>query len=141
MKKLSSVISISLLLTACAATPVKKDEQLRTFVRDNPVANIQKNREDQYAQKLHALNGRNAAQDAQRAIASGQHYLLGYLSGRGGSLKAPGLNRQQSSTSRCGYKRLDGFGDTLYGKSHLKYRVALRRYANQFNKLMYPYCR
>ena len=141
MKKLIIVACMGFLLSACATLPEKKDEPLREYVRENPVKDIKKRREDEYTQKLNALKYRNPVQEAQQAIAARQYYLLAYEGGRGSPTKAPGLSSSQAANSRCSFKRLDGFGDSIYGVNHLKYRIALRKFARQFNQRMFAYCR
>lgn len=141
MKQIVTIASVCLLMQACAGLPAKKNKNTMVDLPKNAsVAVIKKDREDKYAQRLYELNQRNPVQDAQQAISAGNYHLLGYQSGRGGSNKAPGLTGQQAASASCGFRRLDGFGDTIYGESHLRYRVASRKYATQFNRAMYPYC-
>ncbi len=88
---------------------------------------------------LQELSRRNPAQEAQQSIASGERNIMGYYAGRGG-LKLPGLTLEQQASQRCTLKTLDGLGDVIYGKNHLKYRVALRRFAKAYNIAMLPNC-
>ena len=81
---------------------------------------------------LEALNQRNPAAEAQQAITRGDKAVMGYYAGRAG-LKIPGFDYQEQSANTCSLKTLDGLGDVIYGENHLKYRVALRNFARQYN--------
>jgi hypothetical protein len=41
---------------------------------------------------------------------------------------------------RCTLKTLDGLGDVIYGENHLKYRVAMRKFAMRYNIAMKSAC-
>lgn len=148
--KISLFIAIvSFTLQGCASVPVNKTVRnsgssshinVSGFNNKASTVEIKKNREDKYAQKLAILKQRNPDRDAQREISRGNYFLLAYQTGRGGGASAPGLTIRQMESSSCRNKQLEGFGDTIYGDSHLRYRIALRAYAKEFNKLMYNYC-
>ena len=140
---------VTFTLQGCASVPVNKtvrssgsNSQINVSGFNNKASTVEikKNREDKYAQKLAILKQRNPNRDAQREISRGNYFLLAYQSGRGGGASAPGLTIKQMESSFCQTKQLEGFGDTIYGNSHLKYRIALRAYAKEFNRLMYNYC-
>lgn len=145
MKKILILSSFSFLLQACTAIPAPSEDNRRDYREENAdrfsVKDIKQSREQEYAQKLAVLNRKNPVIEAQRAAAADNYYLLAYHSGRGGSLKIPGLTQQQSEATRCNLKQLDALGDMIYGTNHLQYRVAIRKYANQFNKTMIRFCR
>ena len=153
---------VSLLMQACTAVPVPvpvpvpatKTTTETPMPRNQPaqpsiyvppsysVDAIKEIRETEYAKKLAALNVRNPIRDAHNEAAKENRYLWIYQSGRGGKTKAPGLTEAQlASNVSCPLRRIDGLGDTIYGDTHLKYRVAIRKYANQFNQTMLKYCR
>ena len=141
MKKWLPILSINIFLTSCVVAPVKGTDQDQNAVKPYSVEVIKQQREAEYAQKLQALNQRDPVQDAQTTIASGKIiHLLAYQSGRGGKLKAPCLTDAQASHANCKFKLLDGMGDAIYGENHLKYRIAIRRYAQRYNQCIYPYC-
>lgn len=147
MIKLLSIMSISLFIQACTATPPPSTSGYvpRTSGNNTPSYStdlIKQKREAEYAQKLAAIKRQNPIRDAHNLAAQGNKYLWVYQSGRGGSTKAPGLSTQQLSNLRgCQLVLLQGMGDTIYGDNHLKYRIAARNYAKQFNLTMLPYCR
>lgn len=144
VKTIVLIASFSLLLQACAEIPVKQEKKHKPIVKLPYAASTEaiKNRnENKYAQKLQALNNKNPILEAQQEASIGYHFFLGFQGGRGGARTIPGLTLQQAKSSSCGIKRLDGFGDTIYGENHLKYRIALRNYAKKFNGVMYSYCR
>ncbi len=140
-KRIVLLTAISSLMTACVAAPEKesviRSGSINQTQTNNSTESMKQREEQRYARLLSELQRRNAAQDARQRIAKGEHFVLGYQSGRGG-LKIPGLKPEQN---RCQVQQLSGMGDMLYGDNHLRYRVALRHYANQFNQVMLPYCR
>jgi len=96
-------------------------------------------RDSEYISLLQNLRQRDPSQEAQQAAFRGDRTLMGYYAGRAG-LKFPGLTPQQQANNRCTLKTLDGLGDVIYGENHLKYRVALRRFAKAYNAAMLPVC-
>lgn len=126
------------LIQACVAVPPPE----KTV--KNPsysTGKIKHDRELIYAQKLYDLKRKNPVSEANSAIDRRDFYLMSYLSGRGGINKVPGLTQQELINNRCRYQTIAGFGDAIYGENHLRYRVAMRQYANQFNRIMMAYCR
>lgn len=140
MKKWLPILGINILLTSCVVAPVKGTDQDQNTVKPYSVESIKQQREAEYAKKLLALKKRDPVLDAQSIIASGKIHLLAYQSGRGGIHKAPGLSDAQASHAKCKFKLLDGMGDVIYGENHLKYRIAIRRYAQRYNQVIYPFC-
>ena len=141
MKSIILIGTACLLLQACAATPVKSNpKEAVTLPSSSSTVAIKSNREDKYSRLLRELNSRNPVQDARNEKAKGNYFFLAYESGRGGRTKVPGITTQASQNSSCGYKRLNDFGDTIYGPNHLKYRIKMRKYATQFNKVMLLSC-
>lgn len=140
MKLLIGVIITSFFLQGCVAYPVKQADKKASDSSRFSVEKIKKQRELEYAKKLTFLNKRNPVQDARQAQTEGKILLLMYQSGRGGTNKVPGLTHQQVANTACKFKQLDGLGDSIFGNNHLKYRVAVRKYASQFNLAMLPYC-
>ena len=133
---------IGLLMTACVAAPETESVIRSTSTSQNAsdtasTEAIKQREEQRYARLLTQLQRRNAVQEARAAITHGDYHVMGYYAGRGG-LKIPGMNASQN---RCVVQQQDGMGDILYGDNHLSYRVALRRFSNQFNQVMLPYCR
>ncbi len=147
MIKLLGIMSISLFIQACTATPPPSTSGYvpRSSTMSTPsysTDRIKQKREAEFAQKLIAIQQRNPVRDAHNLASQGNKYLWAYQSGRGGSTKAPGLTRQQLTNLRgCSLVQLKGMGDVIYGDNHLKYRVAARNYAKQFNLAILPYCR
>lgn len=137
-----SIASISILLQACNAGP---DTPRPIAHTPQTVGSAQKpalstsSRDGEYANLLEGLAQRNPETEAQQTIARGEPSLLGYYAGRAG-LKLPGLTQQQQANQRCPLKTLDGLGDVIHGENHLKYRVALRRFAKRYNIAMKPAC-
>ncbi len=140
-------MTCSFLLQACVAVPPEENRAgKRVDYKDKyadrfSISGIKQRREQEYAQKLAGLKQLNPIEDAQKAAADDKYYYLSYQLGRGGNLKIPGLSEQQSQNTRCSLKQLDGMGDTIYGVNHQEYRTTLRKYANQFNKTMFAFCR
>ena len=141
MKIIIVSIMTFLLIQACVAKPssISPDNQGSAFDHFS-VEGIKHNREALYAKKLKKLKKRKPKKDAYSAIAHGHYYLMSYRSGRRGVHRVPGLTKDQLSSNRCKYRTIAGLGDSIYGESHLKYRIAIRRYASTFNKTMFPYC-
>jgi len=131
-----------LLLQACNAGP---DTPRPVTLKPQTVGSPQKSassisaKDREYADLLVVLSQRDPMAEARRDIASGQRNVMGYYAGRAG-LKIPGLTPQQQAAQRCSLKTLDGLGDVIYGENHLKYRVALRRFAKAYNIAMIPAC-
>ena len=92
-----------------------------------------------YMNLLEALEQRNAVAEAKQAIASNQYQLMGYYSGRAG-LKVPGIDSSQQPNARCQLNVIDGMGDVIYGENHMKYRIAMRKFATAFNTEMRAVC-
>lgn len=148
IKQLSSYMLISIVLPACTEVPssMASKPHINTPSNYTPpnysIGNIKQKREAEYAQKLSALKRKNPVNDAHNEAAKGKAYLWVYQSGRGGITKAPGLSEAQlANNTSCSIRQIAGLGDMIYGETHLKYRVAIRKYANQFNKVMLRYCR
>jgi len=95
--------------------------------------------DSEYADLLASLSQRNPVTEAEQDMASGQRSVMGYYAGRAG-LKIPGFTQQQQARQQCSLRTLDGLGDVIYGENHLKYRVALRRFAKAYNIAMMPAC-
>lgn len=140
MKKITISLFALLLLQSCAATPIKSENKQSYADNRFSIDKIKKKRENIYAVKLLELNNRNPVSDVKSAVARKNYYLLSYNSGRGGMNKVPGVTPQQLAKNHCDFRALEGLGDSIYGENHLKYRVAIRRYANTFNKMMLSYC-
>lgn len=140
--KYIAITLLSFMMSACVAPtgPATGKDALKngsnTVVLST--ASIKEQEEQKYTQLLANLQVKNPQQDVKNAIARGDLRVLGYQSGRGG-LKVPGLTGVQQN--RCSVNQLGGMGDTIFGNNHLRYRVALRQYANQYNRLMVPNCR
>ena len=136
------ISAVCSLMTACVAAP-EKESVIRSAATSQNASDttstqaIKQREEQRYAHLLTQLQRRNAVQEARTAIARGDYHVMGYYAGRAG-LKIPGM---KASQNRCAVQQQDGMGDILYGDNHLSYRVALRRFANQFNQVMLPYCR
>jgi hypothetical protein len=150
MKNLFLVISSMMLLQACGATTPEPSVQtsaqaskskLERFGSLSNSSNIKKKRENEYQQKLVELERRSAANDVQRSIANNQVHLLSYYAGRSATAKVPGLTAHQLNNVRCPLKQIEGMGDVIYGKSHLKYRKAMIKYAAEFNSRMVSHCK
>lgn len=136
------LVSVSLLLNACNAgpeTPRPIAHTPQASSSPKPVnANISA-RDSQYVNLLQGLSQRNPELEAQQAIVRGDNSIMGYYAGRAG-LKLPGLTPEQQAVQRCNLKTLDGLGDVIYGENHLKYRVAMRKFAMRYNIAMKPAC-
>lgn len=141
-KKILSVSVMGLLVQACVAVPntPPSSSQSDDYSSRFSVERIKQRREAEYAQKLFDLNKLVPAEEVKNVLKSKNIYLLAYQSGRGGEIITPGLVEPQSIEVKCRVLQLDGMGDSIYGENHLKYRVALRKYASEFNALMYPNC-
>lgn len=129
---------MTLLLQACNAgpdTPRPTNPSPQTVGSQKPTLAAN----DKYAGLLQALSQRDPTTEAQQAMAQGERSLMGYYAGRGG-LKFPGLSPQQQADQRCSLKVLEGLGDVIYSENHLKYRVALRKFAKSYNAAMLPAC-
>ena len=136
------LITTSLLLQACNAGPETPRPIAHTpQATSSPQSMSEKisSKDMEYAGLLQGLSQRTPEQEAQQAIARGEAHVLGYYAGRGG-LKLPGLNPEQQATQKCTLKTLDGLGDVIYGDNHLKYRVAMRKFAGRYNLAMLPAC-
>lgn len=137
------VTALCSIMTACVATPEQQQSKKKPSLMDlaradhTSTASIKKQEEQKYAQLLKTLKTKNAAQDAQQAIARGNVQVLGYQSGRGG-LQTPGFNGQHN---RCKVTIKDGMGDMIFGQNHMNYRNALTQYMTRYNQTMLPYCR
>ena len=141
MSKIHTVtgfLTTAFLLQACNAGP---NTPRPTTAK--PTSSIQpinvSARDSEYIRMLEALNQRNPEEEAQQAMANGNRSVMGYYAGRAG-LKIPGFNVQEQSMQTCTLTTLDGLGDVIYGENHLKYRVALRRFAQRYNIAMKPSC-
>lgn len=136
-----SIMSL-LLAQACMATPPPDRSPNNQSIASErfSVERIKNNREALYAKKLKELKKKNPKKDAHAAIKRGRYYLMSYRSGRRGVHKVPGLTKQQLASHHCKYRTISGLGDSIYGKNHLKYRIAIRHYASKFNKTIRPYC-
>lgn len=139
-----SFITISVIVQGCTAVPAPEPYVPRTQSNEASnysVGTIKQKREREYANKLAALQKRNPVRDAHNLASERNIYLWVYQSGRGGKTKASGLTAQQLANANCRLRQMDGMGDAIYGDNHLKYRIANRRYASQFNKVMLRYCK
>ena len=143
MNKIIMISSIGLLMQACVAAPntPQSSSQPDNYSSRFSVEAIKQRREAEYAQKLSDLKKLDPAEEVKNALKSNRVYLLAYQSGRGGGTITPGLIEPQAIEVKCRVLQLDGMGDAIYGENHLKYRIALRTYASEFNTLMYPNCR
>lgn len=135
------VLCSGILLQACntgsestrPAAPIKSAPQAISSNNTSP--------EDQkYADLLQKLSTRDPLAEAQQAIAKGDHFLLGYYSGRAG-LKMPGLNSEQQANHSCKLSTIDGLGDVIYGENHMNYRSAIISFAKAFNTKMLDVCK
>lgn len=137
-----SFLLSSILLQACNAGPASTRPVTPAPSANTPQASTASavTSEDQkYANYLVSLTKRNPQLEAQQAISRGDHFLLGYYSGRAG-LKMPGLSSEQQTNQRCRITTVDGLGDVIYGENHLKYRIAMRNFAKAFNTNMLSVC-
>ena len=143
VKKIITIASISLLMQGCVAVPNNSpsSNQPDNYSSRFSVEGIKKREEAKYAQKLGDLSKKNPVIEAQKAIANDDLHLLTFQSGRGGSTTVPGIENLQVKNVNCRLLQLDGMGDSIYGENHLKYRVAIEKYASEFNRVMHPYCR
>lgn len=145
MKKLYTLISaalVSMQLQACNAgpdTPRPIAHTPSTVGSSQRPAPSTSSRDSEYANLLATLSQRNPEAEAQQAMARGERSVMAYYAGRAG-LKMPGYTAQQQANQRCSLKTLDGLGDVIYGENHLRYRVALRRFAKRYNIAMMPVC-
>jgi len=142
LRPIISLALISLLLQSCNAGPDTPRPIAPTPQAvgspQSPVSSPS-SRDSEYANLLQGLSQRNPEIEAQQALARGERSILGYYAGRAG-LKLPGLTPEQQASQRCRLKTLDGLGDVIYGENHLKYRVALRKFAKRYNIAMMPVC-
>lgn len=141
-RQLFGLMLTALLLQACNAgpdTPRPISYTPQTVASSQKPASSTSSKDSEYANLLDGLSQRNPTIEAQQDMARGERSVLGYYAGRAG-LKIPGLTPPQQATQRCALKTLDGLGDVIYGENHLKYRVALRRYAKAYNIAMMPAC-
>lgn len=130
------------LLQACNAGPDSTRPALSNGTVRTPHAQITEHtsqKDQKYVALLQDLSERTPNTEGKQARARGEHYLLGYYSGRAG-LKLPGLSAEQHTTQRCEVKTIDGLGDVIYGENHLKYRIAIRKFAKEFNSQMLGVC-
>lgn len=137
-----SFLLSGILLQACNAAPESTRPMKPDIPRNSPQASASSsvNIEDQkYASDLAELSQRNPQLEAQQAISRGDHFILGYYSGRAG-LKTPGLSSEQQASQRCKVTTVEGLGDVIYGENHLKYRIAMRNFAKAFNTSMLGVC-
>ena len=145
MKNSHSIIGIitsALLLQACNAgpeTPRPITHTPQVTSSPQPMNENITSKDMEYASLLQGLSQRNPEKEAQQAAAGGERNILGYYAGRGG-LKLPGLTPEQQAAQKCTLKTLDGLGDVIYGDNHLKYRVALRKFAGRYNLEMLSAC-
>ncbi len=144
VNKIIAIIGISSVMQACVAAPnnpppssYQPDANSSRF----SIEGIKQRREAEYAKKLIDLNKKNPAYEAQKAIENNDIHLLTFHSGRGGSIAVPGIEESQVKNVNCRLVQLDGMGDSIYGENHLKYRVAIQKYASEFNATMFTYCR
>ena len=142
MNKIIIICSISLLMQACVAAPntPPSSNQPDQFSSRFSIEAIKQRREAEYAQKLLDLNKLDPADEVKKSLKNNSIYLLGYQSGKGGSTITPGLVESQVIEQKCKVLQLDGMGDAIYGENHHKYRIALQKYASEFNALMFPNC-
>lgn len=144
MKRIALIASFFLLLQACVEIPVKQDKKSEHTIKLPYAASteaIKNKNENKYAQKLQALRKRKPILEAQQEILTGNRFFLEFQSGRGEMRSVPGLTLEQTVNTSCGFKRLDGFGDMLYGRNHLKYQIELKEFAEKFNLTMFLSCR
>jgi len=142
LQRIFGLLLTALLLQACNAgpdTPRPVAQKPQTMGSPQKPASSISTKDSEYIDLLVALSQRNPAMEAQQDIARGQRSVMGYYAGRAG-LKIPGLTPQQQAGQRCSLRTLDGLGDVIYGQNHLKYRVALRRFAKAYNIAMMPAC-
>ncbi|KAG1661930.1 hypothetical protein GQR58_021206 [Nymphon striatum] len=125
---------ISILMQACVAVPNESSSNKSSSQPSNrfSIENIKKQKEAEYAKKYADLKKMNPSVEVAKAVKNNSIYLLAYQSGRGGARLIPGLVEPQPTTVKCRVLQLDGMGDSIYGENHLKYRVALRKYASAF---------
>ena len=153
MKAIAISLFTSFFVAACVAAPTEEttNQNARNGAQKgslvlNPsgsnsnstsTASIKQTKEQEYQRLLHELEQKDANRDAQQAIERGDIHVLGYQAGRG-QFKIPSVDQSQN---RCAIKQIDGMGDVIYGESHLKYRIAVKAYASQFNQIMVRHCR
>lgn len=137
-----AILCIGGILQACNTPPQTTRHTIPKFSTNTlqAVSTSNISAEDQkFRELLQTLSKRDPKLEAQQAIISGDHFLIGYYSGRAG-LKVPGLSSQQKETQRCTLKTIDGLGDVIYGENHLKYRIAMRNFAKVYNTNMSEVC-
>ena len=145
MKNSNSIISLlasAFLLQACNAGPETPRPIAHTPQATSSPQSSNSSvsaRDSEYIGLLQVLSQRSPEQEAQQAAARGDRSIMGYYAGRAG-LKLPGLSPEQQAVQKCTLKTLDGLGDVIYGDNHLKYRVALRKFAGRYNLAMLPNC-
>ena len=136
------LITTAMLLQACNAGPETPRPIAHTPQATSSPQPMNENitsKDMEYVSLLQGLSQRNPEQEAQQAAARGEMNILGYYAGRGG-LKLPGLTPEQQAVQKCTLKTLDGLGDVIYGDNHLKYRVAMRKFAGRYNLAMLSAC-
>lgn len=137
--KMISLLMMTFIFSACTAnTNVVSDNELKA----PSASSIQAQREVLYAKKLKTLRGKNATQEANRAIRSGAPYIMAYYGGRSNRVLTPSVSetQQRSMTGKCQMRLTDGFGDVIYGDHHKQYRQALRSYMTTFNRVTLSAC-
>ena len=143
LHRISGLALTAALLQACNAGPDTSRPITYTPKTvgspQKPVASATSPKDGEYINLLQELSQRNASLEAQQAVANGEPSLMGYYAGRAG-LKVPGLSPQQQANQQCPLKTLDGLGDVIFGENHLKYRIALRKFAKAYNLAMTPAC-
>ncbi len=105
------------------------------------VEKIKQEREAYYAQKLEELKSKDPATEVNTALRTNDIYFLAVAANRGASRSIPGLVEPQAQIINCKTKAVEGMGDALYGKNHIRYRQEMLRYMSEFNTLMKSYCK
>jgi len=104
------------------------------------IEKIKQEREAFYAQKLFALNNKQAVLEANNEINKNNLYLMAIPAGRGSTLSIPGILDSQLPSIKCKTQTVEGLGDVLYGKNHLIYRKKITEYMLKFNRVMADRC-
>lgn len=143
MFRLMTILGMGLLLQACAADPKHNDSNTSTASYSDrfSIEAIKKRKEQEYANKLKVLTSKGPSDELKNALRNNDLYLLGHYTGKGGNFTLPGLIEPRVTMVNCRIKQLDGFGDSIYGANHAKYRNEMIRYASEFNRGMISYCR
>lgn len=135
LSQLFLIVIISI-MTACADVTQQTHSEPSPETEKN--TSIAQN--DQLA-SLHWVYYADALADANFAIAKQDFQFLA-TSNR--TISLPGIDLQKNSLEelkqQCGYRFLEGMGDTVRDQRDIEQRKALHRYATEYNQLMFIAC-